>query len=141
MPKHLLYRAEVRSALEQVRGEAVAQRVVAHALGETGAEHGATHDFLDGVFVHVMAAQGTLVRSDAGCHWLCQCLLCVGISQRVPIGKPWINGSPVTCCLGGSSRYQLELDHFKSIARDTRRAANWILVDVIDRCFDRIGRV
>src|SRR3954447_23364306 len=50
-----------------------------------------------------------------GCHWLCQCFVRYQRSS-VPIGNPSIIGSPGSCCRGGSSKYQLALDHFQSTA-------------------------
>ena len=45
--------------------------------------------------------------------------VCDQIRSSVPAGKPWMNGSPGSCCRGGSSKYHLALDQFQSTARFT----------------------
>ena len=47
MPEHLLQRAQVAAAGEQVRGEAVAQRVRAHLRSEPGGRGVALHDLVE----------------------------------------------------------------------------------------------
>ena len=69
VPKELLHRADVIAVLEQVRGEAVTQRVTARGLGELRLAHCALHRALDDLFLQVMSHRkpGVRVVAQPGC--------------------------------------------------------------------------
>ena len=61
MTQQLLNRANVGSAIEQMRGEAVPQRVATRLLGNLRPEHRIAHDFLYGRFMNVMPPQFSII--------------------------------------------------------------------------------